>query len=292
MGDTGLGVLQGTGGRGGWRDMEAGGGTGHWWGHGTGRGHSGLEGSRARWEEGSTGEVAGAWRWAQGEVREGARSREGCRDSGRARGWEGARGAPGIPSAGSRHSLVLRMSRCDTSSDSARGRYFSTLRGAELSGAARTASFPPRSPSHRPPRTTAGSSRTAPPWHRARPRESGGSAGTARRGRGLGKKGRSLGNRGGERGNGVARRRWRESEGAGGRSSAGRGAAFGVGGAEAKRRAAGGAAPLCLCAAPSPLCFLGPSVQRSGTEVAAAPSSPCGSRGGSELTAVQEEQPG
>lgn len=216
----------------------------------------------------------------------------GVQGLGESGGWEGARGAPGIPSAGSRHSLVLRMSRCDTSSDSARGRYFSTLRGAELSGAARTASFPPRSPSHRPPRTTAGSSRTAPPWHRARPRESGGSAGTARRGRGLGKKGRSLGNRGGERGNGVERRRWRESEGAGGRSSAGRGAAFGLGGAEAKRCAAGGAAPLCLCAAPSPLCFLGPSVQRSGTEVAAAPSSPCRSRGGSELTAVQEEQPG
>lgn len=52
---------------------------------------------------------------------------------------------------------------------------------------------------------------------RARPRERGGSAGTAAKGRGL--EGAERGNRGWERGNGVARRRWREREGAAALSS-------------------------------------------------------------------------
>lgn len=185
-GDRGQGGLEGHGGGGGPGidgDMELGGDTVAWRarGHGGGWRHGGGRGCLE----------VGAGRGTRGGKEPG-----GVQGLGESGGWEGARGAPGIPSAGSRHSLVLRMSRCDTSSDSARGRYFSTLRGAELSGAARTASFPPRSPSHRPPRTTAGSSRTAPPWHRARPRESGGSAGTARRGRGLGKKGAGPGKSG------------------------------------------------------------------------------------------------
>lgn len=181
------------------------------------------------------GEVVGAWTWARG----GARNWEGCRDSGStagrghgtghgdegrstragegARDGEGARGAPSIPSAGSRHSLVLRMSRCDTNSDSARGRYFSTLRGTALSAAQ-----PPPPAPRRPPGPGPAPRQVPParPRHgpaRARPRERGGSAGTAAKGRGL--EGAERGNRGWERGNGVARRRWREREGAAALSS-------------------------------------------------------------------------
>lgn len=175
-----MGVLQGIGGRRGWRDMEGCRGlVGAWKWEGA-QWLGGLKGTGGA----GRGEVVGAWTWARG----GARNWEGCRDSGStagrghgrghgdegrstragegARDGEGARGAPSIPSAGSRHSLVLRMSRCDTNSDSARGRYFSTLRGTALSAGA--AQPPPPPPARPRPRTTAGSSRTAPPWPRAR----------------------------------------------------------------------------------------------------------------------------
>lgn len=244
-----IGAWEGAWGLGGHR---FGGVTGDWGQEGL-EGHGGVQGlgggvevgggTVARRAEGhgggGRGEVVGAWTWARG----GARNWEGCRDSGStagrghgrghgdegrstragegARDGEGARGAPSIPSAGSRHSLVLRMSRCDTNSDSARGRYFSTLRGTALSAGA--AQPPPPPPAPRRPPGPGPAPRQVPPARprhgpaRARPRERGGSAGTAAKGRGL--EGAERGNRGWERGNGVARRRWREREGAAALSS-------------------------------------------------------------------------